>query len=101
MSQKVSTFRKKPHNPQPKTKAALKSVQVFSLKLFFFLIELTQLPVMGNNVFPAIAIQRLYNYCMRKTPLYSSQALLEEEIQLQHIVEKKKGGDGTVLHNSL
>lgn len=46
---------------------------------------------MGNNVFPAIAIQRLYNYCMRKTPLYSSQALLEEEIQLQHIVEKKKG----------
>lgn len=56
---------------------------------------------MGNNVFSAIAIQRLYNYCMRKTPLYSSQALLEEEIQLQHIVEKKKGGDGTVLHNSL
>lgn len=46
---------------------------------------------MDNNVFSAIAIQKLYNYGMRKTPLYGSQALLEEEIQLQH---KGVGGKG-------
>jgi len=51
------------------------------LKLKKKKIEPIHLPVTDNNVFSAIAIQRLYNYCMRKTHLYSSQALLEEEIQ--------------------
>lgn len=61
-------------------------------------IELIHLPVMDNNVFSAIAIQRLYNYYMRKTPLYGSQALLEE-IQLQHIVGGEWGRGETVPHN--
>lgn len=55
---------------------------------------------MDNNVFSAIAIQRLYNYCTRKTPVYGSQALLEE-IQLQHIVGGKKRGGNSASQCSL